>query len=166
MMVAMLFMTLMITGSIEARPESSFDRVMMSYEQIRLELADDSLKGVSQNAENIVAELQHLRRNITAADAGVDRGDGMVVFSELETWTETARTLQNADSLAGARDSFQNLSEMLIGWRDRQILSSGAIVASCPSTQETWLQAKKSRKEINSPFACSHSDECEKIVSR
>lgn len=83
--ILLLLVTLILVGNVEARSKNSFDRVMTSYEPIRLALADDSLKGVSRNAEKITKELQHLRRNITAGEAGVKMGDGMFVFANLQT---------------------------------------------------------------------------------
>ena len=163
--IAIVFMTLILAGSADARPKNSFDRVMSSYEPIRLALADDSLEGVNQNATEIVQELQHLRRNITAAEAGVEMGDGMIVFAELEKWTATAQNLQKADSTAEARIAFEKLSAAMIDWRARQARPSKTIVAHCPLTDETWIQAKKNRKEIKNPYSCSSPGKCEKLTN-
>ncbi len=163
--IAIVFITLIFAGSADARPKNSFDRVMSSYEPIRLALADGSLEGVSKNGAEIVQELQHLRRNITAAEAGVEMGDGMIVFAELETWTTTAQDRQNADSTAEARIAFEKLSAAMIDWRARQARPSKTIVAHCPLTDETWIQAKKSRKEIKNPYSCSSPEKCEKLTN-
>jgi len=163
--IAIVLMSLALVGSADARARNSFDRVMSSYEPIRLALAENSLEDVSENAEEIVQELQHLRRNITAAEAGVELGEGMIIFSELEKWTATAQQLQKADSTAEARIAFEELSVAMIDWRGRQVRSSKTIVAHCPLTDETWLQAKKSRKEIKNPYSCSSPEKCKKLTN-
>lgn len=162
----LLFITLMVAGTTLAGPKNSFDRMAKAYETTRFALIDESLEDVHRGAEKIVSELEYLRRNITAAEAGVVRGDGMIVFAGLDTWIKTARTLQSADSIAEAREAFQVLSEMLIGWRNRQTDSTKTIVVWCPITREKWLQAKNTRKDIRSPYADSHPDDCDQVLVR
>ncbi len=162
--ILVLFAALIIAGSAEARkPRNSFERVMRSYEPIRISLAQGSLWGVQQNAAEISTELQHLRKNITAGEAGVELGDGMLIFAKLEQWDELARQLAKTSSVEEARRIFEALSLNFVQWRELQERRPKTVIVSCPETGEVWLQAKKTRKHPRSPFACSHPGERDQV---
>ena len=102
------------------------------YLQVQAALASDTFEPVAMNAKTIGA---------VAATLGKDA----------EALVSTAKALEAAKDIAGARTAFGELSAALVTYADKTKSDLGADVrvAYCPMVNKPWLQKDK---EIKNPY--------------
>jgi protein SCO1/2 len=116
-----------------------------SYLLIQRSLHADRLASVQQSANRVAIE---------AAKLGSD-GDAIAA---------AARSLQQADSLAGARAAFADLSDAILLYSKSMNggLPAGVRVAYCPMARKHWLQ---DGEEIRNPFHGAAMSACGRFLT-
>lgn len=128
--------------------ETAFEQVVRSYEAARLALINDTVEGVPTHGRNLVAILDGLAADYTAAKAGVDTAQADEVRKLLPLLREAATSLAGASDLDAARDAFYELSKPLVRWRKAAIVEVPT-VAYCPMAKRSWLQPDG---ELGNPY--------------
>jgi Skp family chaperone for outer membrane proteins len=101
------------------------------YLKIQADLANDSLTGVSENAETIVKAVQTDAKALPS-----------VVAAEAEA-------LAKASDLKSARGAFKPLSDSLIQYLADHKAKGVYVQVYCPMARASWLQADKN---VNNPY--------------
>jgi hypothetical protein len=140
----------------------SFDAVLDHYEAMRLALAGDSVKGVSEHARRLQQAAADLQKGLTAEAAGVPAAKLPEVEALLPELTKAAGTLAAAKGLGAARDAFYELSKPLVRWR--QAAGEGPEVAFCPMLKRSWLQP--AGEKLGNPYYGSEMLRCGSIASK
>lgn len=113
------------------------------YLKIQTDLANDSLKGVSIEANAIAEAVQ---------------GDSMKMLPE-KVATQ-AKTLAQAPDLQAARTAFKPLSASLIKYLAEHHARSAYVEVYCPMARASWLQADKN---VNNPYLGQEMPTCGEI---
>lgn len=139
---------------------SSFDAVMTHYEPVRKALIADSMEGVADHGEKILAELRALEADFNASRAGIRTDAAETVEEKLPAMIEAARSLAGATGLAQARDALYALSKPMVRWREALTADDRPEVAYCSMHKRSWLQEGT---EIGNPYG--GMPRCGSIVS-
>jgi Protein of unknown function (DUF3347) len=102
------------------------------YLKIQTDLANDSLKGVPEEADAIVKAVQ---------------GDSMKMLPE--TIAKEAEALSKASDLKSARAAFKPLSDSLIKYLADHHAKNAYVEVYCPMADASWLQMNKN---VNNPY--------------
>lgn len=113
------------------------------YLRIQTDLANDSLKGVPEEAAAITKAVQ---------------GDSMKMLPE-KVATE-AETLSKASDLKVARTAFKPLSDSLIKYLADHHAKNAYVEVYCPMAKARWLQANKN---VNNPYLGQDMATCGEI---
>ena len=113
------------------------------YLAIQADLANNSLTGVTDNANAIAKAVQ---------------GDSMKMLPE-GTATE-AETLAKASDLETARTAFKSLSDTLIKYLADHQSKDAYVQVYCPMARASWLQ---SDKNVKNPYMGKSMSECGEI---
>ena len=113
------------------------------YLKIQTDLANDSLKGVSGEADAIAKAVQ---------------GDNVKKLPE--TVATEAETLSKASDLKAARAAFKPLSDSLIKYLADHHIKEAYIEVYCPMANASWLQADKN---VNNPYLGQEMPTCGEI---
>ncbi len=140
---------------------SAFDEILGHYEQIRLSLLNDSVKGVAQHAKAIERRVGRLVSAFDAADAGVKADAAGPVKTLLPELRKRAAQLVLATDLGEARVAFGELSKPLVRYREA-VSGDRPVVAYCSMVKRSWLQPKG---EIGNPYGGQQMPHCGEIVS-
>ena len=154
-------------GSPLAAAESSaFDRILASYEPIRLSLVQDTLEGTQPPARDLLATIEALSSDYDAEDAGVSAEQASTVEDLLGELAVAAEALVAAENLEAARDAFYDLSKPLVRYR-AALLASGRVegslpvVAFCAMAKRSWLQPEGT---LGNPYHGQSMAECGEVV--
>lgn len=113
------------------------------YLKIQTDLANDSLKGVPEEADAI-------------AKAG--QSDSMKMLPE--TVATQAEALAKASDLKSARAAFKPLSDSLIKYLADHHVKNAYVEVYCPMARASWLQADKN---VNNPYLGQEMPTCGEI---
>lgn len=113
------------------------------YLKIQTDLANDSLKGISGDADAIAKAVQ---------------GDGMKMLPE--TVATEATALAKASDLKAARAAFKPLSDSLIKYLADHHIKDAYVEVYCPMEKASWLQADKN---VNNPYLGQEMPTCGEI---
>ena len=105
--------------------------VYAHYLKIQADLANDSLTGVTENANAITKAVQ---------------GDAKILPAEVGTQAEA---LAKAKDLGAARDAFKSLSDVLIKYLADNKAKDAYVEVYCPMARASWLQADRN---VNNPY--------------
>jgi hypothetical protein len=145
-----------------AEEPSTFEQMVSSYETIRLALLHDHLDDVSESAGKIRALAARLEDGPTSEAAGI-RPAGVEELRELlPSVREAAARMEEAQGIAGVRDSFGALSKALVRYR-RLVEGPAPAVAFCSMAQQVWLQPSG---EIGNPYYGQSMARCGEFVSQ
>lgn len=115
--------------------------VFDSYLKIQAELANDSIKGVAENASAIAKAVRGDEKKLLSSDVAT-----------------RAETLAKATDLEAAREAFKPLSDSLIKYLADNKGGAGAYYeAFCPMANASWLQTNN---VINNPYLGSSMSSC------
>jgi hypothetical protein len=142
---------------------TAFDSMSKNYLAIQAALAADSMDGVKENALAIAGTAQALTQKFEAAAAGVDEKDAEACSQLIPTVTASAAALAEAPDIKAARDSFGELSEALVVYRNLVPGQDKPSVAYCGMAKHNWLQ---NGKTVNNPYYGSKMLRCGSIVSK
>lgn len=134
-----------------ARGTTAFAQAALAYEQVRLDLADDSIEGLARRAAVIERVAAALEADYSAQAAGVKPADADKVRPLIGRVKAAAQKLGGAKDLVAARAAFDELSQPMIGWRSA-ITGARPAVAYCPMVKKAWLQPQGT---IGNPFDSS-----------
>jgi Protein of unknown function (DUF3347) len=112
------------------------------YLKIQASLANDSLTGVAENANDITKAVQ---------------GDTKMLPTEVGT---QADALANAKDLKKARAAFKPLSDALIKYLADNKAKTAYVQVYCPMAKASWLQADKN---VNNPYLGKAMPDCGEI---
>jgi hypothetical protein len=112
------------------------------YLKIQVSLANDSLAGVTQNAEAIAKAVRTDAKTLPTAVA-----------------TE-ADALARVSDLRSARAAFKPLSDSLIRYLADHKVKGGYVQVYCPMARASWLQADKN---VNNPYLGKEMPTCGEI---
>lgn len=156
------FVIIAISGLAWARAgaTSTFDTVMEHYEPVRTALMADSMEGVAEHGEQILAALRSLKAEFSAENAGIAADDGAKIAEKIPAMIAAARSLAGATRLAEAREALYALSKPMVHWREALTSSDRPAVAYCPMHKKSWLQEGV---EIGNPYG--DMPRCGSIVS-
>jgi Protein of unknown function (DUF3347) len=112
------------------------------YLKIQVDLANDSLTGVAENADAI-SKAVHADANLLPAEVGTQ-----------------AETLAKASDLKLARAAFKPLSDSLIKYLAGHKAKDAYVQVYCPMAKASWLQADKN---VNNPYLGKAMSECGEI---
>ena len=163
----LLVLVLVILGAPAAAEESSaFDRILASYEPIRLALVQDTVDGIEAPARDILVAIESLSSDYGAENAGVDAEHAATVEDLLGDLAVAAEALVAAGDLTSARDAFYDLSKPLVRYRAAIVASGRAegslpVVAFCSMARRSWLQPAGT---IGNPYHGQTMAECGEIV--
>ena len=144
-----------------ADERSSFERLTGHYEGIRQALLHDSMDGVADAAHHIEHELDALESEFTASTAGIRPGSDDDCRAVLPAIRSATTDLLGAATIADARESFGDLSNALVQFR-QLVAEPAPVVAFCSMAQKVWLQPKG---EIGNPYYGQSMARCGEIVS-
>lgn len=113
------------------------------YLKIQTALVNDSLKGVTDEANAIAKTVQ---------------GDSMKMLPE--TVATEAETLAKASDLKSARAAFKPLSDSLIKYLADHNAKNAYVEVYCPMARASWLQTNK---DIANPYMGQDSPTCGEI---
>jgi hypothetical protein len=113
------------------------------YLKIQNDLANDSLKGVPEEADAIAKAVQ---------------GDSMKMLPE--TVAKQAEVLAKASDLKSARGAFKPLSDSLIKYLAAHHAKDDYVEVYCPMAKASWLQANKN---VNNPYLGQEMPTCGEI---
>jgi hypothetical protein len=113
------------------------------YLKIQTALANDSLKGVPEEADAIAKAVQ---------------SDSMKMLPE--TVATEAEVLSKASDLKSARAAFKPLSDSLIKYLADHHAKDAYVEVYCPMAKASWLQADKN---VNNPYLGQDMSTCGKI---
>ena len=113
------------------------------YLKIQTDLANDSLKGVSDEATAIAKAIQ---------------GDEMKMLPE--TVAKQAEAVAKASDLKSARAAFKPLSDSLIKYLAAHHAKDAYIEVYCPMAKASWLQADKN---VTNPYLGQEMPTCGEI---
>jgi Cu(I)/Ag(I) efflux system membrane fusion protein len=113
------------------------------YLKIQTDLASDSLKGVSEDADAITKAVQ---------------GDSMKMLPEAVA--KQAEVLAKASDLKTARAAFKPLSNSLIKYLADHHTKNAYVEVYCPMADASWLQATKN---VNNPYLGKEMPTCGEI---
>jgi hypothetical protein len=113
------------------------------YLRIQTALANDSLKGVPEDATAIAKAVQ---------------GDSMKMLPE--TVAKQAEVLAKASDLKAARAAFKSLSDSLIKYLADHHAKDAYVEVYCPMAKASWLQANKN---VNNPYLGQEMPTCGEI---
>ena len=119
--------------------KSVFDR----YLKIQTDLANDSLKGVPDEANAIAKAV---------------RSDSMGMLPN--TVATEAETLAKASDLKSARTAFKALSNSLIKYLDEHHVKNAYVEIYCPMARASWLQVDRN---VNNPYLGKEMPTCGEI---
>ena len=112
------------------------------YLKIQASLANDSLAGVTENADAITKAVQ---------------GDAKTLPAEVGT---QAKALAQAKDLPTARAAFKPLSDALIKYLADNKAKDAYVQVYCPMAKASWLQADKN---VKNPYLGQAMSECGEI---
>jgi hypothetical protein len=113
------------------------------YLKIQTDLASDSLKGVSEEADAIAKAVEN---------------DSMKMLPEAVA--KQAEILAKATDLKSARAAFKPLSDSLIKYLADHHAKDAYIEVYCPMADASWLQANKN---VNNPYLGKEMPTCGEI---
>lgn len=113
------------------------------YLKIQTDLASDSLKGVSEEANAIAKAVE---------------GDSMKMLPE--TVAKQAEILAKTSDLKSARTAFKPLSDSLIKYLADRHAKDAYVEVYCPMADANWLQADKN---VNNPYLGKEMPTCGEI---
>jgi Protein of unknown function (DUF3347) len=113
------------------------------YLKIQTDLANDSLKGVPEEANAIAKAVQ---------------GDSMKMLPE--TVATEAEALSKTSDLKSARATFKPLSDSLIKYLADHHAKSAYVEVYCPMAKASWLQADRN---VNNPYLGQEMPTCGEI---
>jgi hypothetical protein len=113
------------------------------YLKIQADLANDSLKGVPEEANAIVKAVQ---------------GDSIKMLPE--TAATQAEALAKGSDLKAARTAFKPLSDSLIKYLAEHHAKNAYVEVYCPMAKASWLQADKN---VNNPYLGQEMPTCGEI---
>lgn len=113
------------------------------YLKIQTDLANDSLKGVPDEANAIAKAV---------------RSDSMGMLPN--TVATEAETLAKASDLKSARTAFKALSNSLIKYLDEHHVKNAYVEIYCPMARASWLQADRN---VNNPYLGKEMPTCGEI---
>ena len=113
------------------------------YLKIQTDLANDSLKGVSEEADSIAKAIQ---------------GDSMKMLPE--TVAKQAEVLAKASDLKSARAAFKPLSDSLIKYLADHRVKNAYVEVYCPMAKASWLQVGK---DVSNPYLGQEMPTCGEI---
>ena len=113
------------------------------YLKIQTDLADDSLKGVSDEATAIAKAIQGDEMKMLPAVVGTE-----------------AEAVAKASDLKSARAAFKPLSDSLIKYLAAHHAKDAYIEVYCPMAKASWLQADKN---VNNPYLGQKMPTCGEI---
>ena len=119
--------------------KSAFDH----YLKIQTDLANDSLTGISDEANAIAKTVQSDDKKTLPAEIGVE-----------------AEALAKATDLKSARAAFKPLSDSLIQYLAAHNAKDNYIQVYCPMARASWLQTNK---EVNNPYLGQEMPTCGEI---
>lgn len=114
----------LITFSDFARASDPMSEILSSYLSIQESLAADSSDGLPSKAHAIVTLSARLKDSALATSIQA-----------------SARTMEQADSIDTARNSFKKLSAVLVSWA-KVARPSGIDIVYCSMAHAGWLQKK------------------------
>lgn len=115
-----------------------------NYLKIQSSLANDSIKGVSDEANAISKAVKGDSKKTLPAEVGTQ-----------------ADTLAKATDLPSAREAFKGLSASLIKYlADHEVQSGSYTEAYCPMANASWLQAGKT---VSNPYLGQSMPTCGEI---
>jgi hypothetical protein len=113
------------------------------YLKIQTALANDSLKGVPEEADAIAKAVQN---------------DSMKMLPE--TVATEAEVLSKASDLKSARAAFKPLSDSLVKYLADHHAKDAYVEVYCPMAKASWLQADKN---VNNPYLGKDMSTCGEI---
>ncbi|HZM05498.1 MAG TPA: DUF3347 domain-containing protein [Candidatus Saccharimonadales bacterium] len=113
------------------------------YLKIQADLANDSLKGVAEQANAIAKVIQ---------------GDNMKMLPEAVA--KQADVLSKASDLKSARAAFKPLSDSLIKYLADHHAKDAYVEVYCPMAKASWLQTNK---DVNNPYLGQEMPTCGEI---
>jgi len=113
------------------------------YLKIQTDLANDSLKGVSDEATAIAKAIQDDEMKMLPAVVGTE-----------------AEAVAKASDLKSARAAFKPLSDSLIKYLAAHHAKDAYIEVYCPMAKASWLQADKN---VNNPYLGQKMPTCGEI---
>lgn len=151
----------LVTPTTSAGAPSAFDRIQGHYEAIRQALLQDTTEGVANSAGDIERESTALESDLDLRTAGV-RGDAADQLRELVPAIRiAAEGLRAAVDIDGARESFGELSEAMVRYR-QLVPDPQRVVVFCSMAQKVWLQPKG---EIGNPYYGQSMARCGEVVA-
>jgi Protein of unknown function (DUF3347) len=157
---AVAALTLTLVAAAPATADSGWAAVATHYEQIRQALVSDSLAGVAEPAAALREEIEVVRRDLTAARAGVPADSLEELAGLLPEAAAAAQAVETAADLEAARDAFYALTKLLVRWR--QAAGSGPAVAYCSMKKRSWLQP--AGEAMGNPYLGKEMAGCGEIV--
>lgn len=145
---ALSIVTAGMAAAHEGHGSHSFDHIYDHYETVRLALTEDTLEGVSTEAQAIHEAVETLRAEFTPTAAGIDPAKAEQVEELLPELAEAALALTTAADLEAAREAFYSFSKPLVRYRSA-VDGERPAVAYCPMARRSWLQPEG---EIGNPY--------------
>ena len=153
---------LIAQGGIAAAEPTTYRAILGHYEEVRQALFQDSTDGVQEAARKIGERARGLEEKFEPLDAAVTEDRATECRENLPTIVEAASELQQASTLAQAREAFQGLSKAMI--RYRQLVSQpDSVVVYCSMAEKIWIQPDE---QIGNPYYGQSMARCGQVVSQ
>jgi len=141
---ALLLNTPVVKASDDMAMMEPVKSVYDQYLKIQAELAQDSMKGISDQAKAIAEAVKGDKMKMLPTDVATE-----------------AESLAKAKDLATARESFKALSDSLIKYlTDNKVHSGTYTQVYCPMANANWLQ---SGKDVSNPYLGKSMPTCGEI---
>lgn len=150
-----------VAVAVPATAETTIQTVFDHYQVVRLAMVEDRVDATSAAA--LEAAVASLRRDLSAAEAGIDAAS-LDAARELldEVHAGTTALAAAGSALDPARDALYAITKPLVRYRELMVGEKPA-VAYCPMAKKSWLQLETDT--IGNPYHGSEMPRCGSIVS-
>jgi Cu(I)/Ag(I) efflux system membrane fusion protein len=154
-------LSILLTMPIHAEAGTSEDltTALKPYEQIRVQLLNDTLDGVAVAANELHKVAVEKKKTLGGAHAkhSEESHKLSVILDEIAAGTET---IQKAAGIEGARDGFYEVSKALVRYRNL-VNGEDGVVAYCPMVKRSWIQPEG---ELGNPYKGQTMPTCGEVV--
>jgi hypothetical protein len=141
---------------------TSYQVILGHYEEVRQALLHDTLEGVPPSATKIAVRARALGESFAPEAAGVTEKGAEECRANLPVIADAADRLQEASTLAEAREAFEALSKAMIRYR-RLATRPESVVVYCSMAEKVWMQPEG---EIGNPYYGQSMAACGEVVSQ
>ena len=144
------FLAVVLASAAGASSSAAFDTIMKPYEEIRLALVSDSVEGIGERAAAI--------REAAEARSEAEAEEVRPLLAEAAAF---AGDLAAAGELEKARETFYELSKVLVQYRSKVSGDDRPIVVYCPMVKKSWLQLEA---DVGNPYHGQSMASCGEVV--